>query len=55
MLRARERALTPYTFVIFTFGFTVEYVKEFEGVLVFDIKQILKSKIDNGYTHKKIY
>jgi hypothetical protein len=55
VLRAKERAPTPYHFVIFTFGFTIEYVKKFEGMLVLDIKQKLKSKIDSGHTHKKIH
>jgi hypothetical protein len=30
--RARERALTPFPFVVFTFGFVVESIKELGGV-----------------------
>jgi hypothetical protein len=28
MLRARERALTPFPFVVFSFGFAIESIKE---------------------------
>jgi hypothetical protein len=31
VLRARERAPTPYAFVVFTFGLTVESIKELRG------------------------
>jgi hypothetical protein len=31
VLQARERALTPYPSVVFTFGFVVESIKEFGG------------------------
>jgi hypothetical protein len=31
VLRTRERAPTPFPSVVFTFGFVVESIKEFEG------------------------
>jgi hypothetical protein len=34
MLRIKERAPIPYSFVIFTFGFVIESIKELGGALI---------------------
>jgi hypothetical protein len=31
VLQAREHTRTPYPSIVFTFGFTVEFIKEFGG------------------------
>ncbi len=36
VLRAKKRAATPFPFVVFTFGFAVESIKEFGGASTFD-------------------
>jgi hypothetical protein len=33
VLRAKERDPTPYPSIVFTFGFTIESIKEFGGAL----------------------
>jgi hypothetical protein len=35
MLQAKECAPTPNPSVVFTFGFTIEFIKEFGGVTAF--------------------
>jgi hypothetical protein len=32
MLQTKEHAPTPYPFIVFTFGFTIQSIKEFGGV-----------------------
>jgi hypothetical protein len=40
VLRAKERTPTPYPFIVFTFGLTIESIKEFGGALV--VKDVFK-------------
>jgi hypothetical protein len=37
VLRAKEHTPIPYLFVVFTFGFEVESIKEFGGALIGNI------------------
>jgi hypothetical protein len=52
VLQAREHASTPYPFVIFTFGLTVESIKEFGGASMAII--VFLQKTQNKHEQKKM-
>jgi hypothetical protein len=49
MLRAKKRAPTSFPFVVFTFGFTIEHIKELGGasmdliyiMLILEVRDVL--------------
>jgi hypothetical protein len=45
MLRVRERASTPYPFVVFIFGFVVESIKELGGASPMTPSQSIRGEI----------
>jgi hypothetical protein len=50
MLRAQERAPTPYPSIVFTLGLIVEFIQEFRGVSIFFscIEQVAKDMISHS-------
>jgi len=43
VLRARERASTPFPSIVFTFGLAIKSIKELEGVLMFVTEKKMKN------------
>jgi hypothetical protein len=52
VLRTRECALIPYPFVIFTFGFEVEFIKELGGASIQILFQLLW-KVEERWANRK--